>query len=120
MDFAKLRQVDPWGEERDDLRFALMTMSIVQAIVGVGNLVQNIATKKNRKPKKFSIDNFHLGSLLGFKKVKKQTQQQMLNIVKLIAGATKAKVLMPGEGNNPNLDPYGGPAIKPHDPNYKG
>lgn len=78
-------------------------------------------TKKQPKPHKFKLEEFHLGHLLsGGGRKKKQSQKTMLAIVKALAGAHRAKVTIPGEGYNPKLDPYGGPAIEPHDPKYPG
>jgi hypothetical protein len=123
-DYKKLREIDPWGEEREDLRQALNTLAIVQAIASLNATNQSIANKKRVKPTQFELESFHVGQILqwgGQKRPKRrQTQKEMLSIIKMIAGATKAKVTIPGEGYSPNLDPYGGPAIKPHDPNYKG
>lgn len=65
------------------------------------------------------MEMFHLGIILdndGHKPARRrQTQKDMLSIIKMIAGASKAKVTKVGEGFNPALDLYGGP-----NPDYKG
>lgn len=115
--------MDPWGDDREDLRAAITTMAIVQAIASLNATYQSIHSGKRVKPQQFELDTFHLGQILRYEGKKppkrKQTQKEMLSIIQMIAGANKAKVTIPGQGFNPNLDPYGGPAIKPHDPNYR-
>jgi hypothetical protein len=96
----------------------------VQALASLSATNQTIASKKRVKAPQLELESFHLGQILhwdGQKRPKKrQTQKEMLSIIKMIAGVTKAKVTIPGEGYSPHLDPYGGPAVKAHDPNYKG
>lgn len=106
--------MDPWGEEREDLRNALQTLAIVQALSALQAQVAATKGKRIPKVKKFELEQFHLGEILkwgGKRPKRKQTQQEMLAIVRMIAGATKATITKVGEGFDPTLDLYGGPAL---------
>lgn len=92
-------------------------MVIVGGFESLGQLMVKLKGGKAKRPKKKKLDDFHIGRLIERSHTpKKQSSQSMLSIIKSLTGVTRTITA----DVNPDLDWYGGPAIKPHDPNYKG